>query len=163
MSRIEKRKLISAIIGNNPRTVDNHTREERPYIKLFEYFSIEELQSFLDTGKIEKLELIKNIKTEKLKKSLIEDYKTDEKKLKDTLFKIEFGMDSKLVLPIFKEAIINIEPYEETILDDIKNVIKTIKLGFFGHENHRKIAIEFVEKYLSKEELLILNKHFSKN
>jgi len=162
MSKIEKRKLISEIIGNNPRTVENHTREERHYIKLFDYFSIEELQYFLTTGKIEKLELIKNIQLEQLKNSLSEGYISEEKKIKDILFKIEFGMDEKFVLPIFKEAILHITPNENTIFEDIKNKISTIKLGFFGHENHRKITIEFVEKYLSAQDLIILNKHFLK-
>jgi len=160
MSRIEKRKLISVIIGNNPRTVENHTREERHYIKLFEYFSIEELEYFLTNGKIEKLELIKNIQIEKLKKLLSEESTSDEQKIKDILFKVEFGMDEKLVLPIFKEAILKITPNSETVFKDTISNIKTIKLGFFGHENHRKITIEFVEKYLSAQELIILNKYF---
>jgi len=163
MSKTEKRKLISKMIGNNPRTVENHTKEERPYTKFFDYFSAEELEEFLETGELKKLNLVRNLPLAKLQNQLdINANATDGSVLKNALFKIDVGMDKSLVFPIFKEAIKGVSKEDEdNIVDILKKRINSKKLSFFRHENHRKMAIEFVEKYLTRTELKILRNHFN--
>lgn len=50
---------ISKILGNTPKSVSNWKNEKRPIISLlYKYFSKEELEEFLSTGKIDKFENI---------------------------------------------------------------------------------------------------------
>lgn len=163
MSKTEKRKLISQMFGNNPRTVENHTKEERPYTKFFDYFSPEELEEFLSTGRLKKLDLLKGVSLNKLKNKLAIDIDLlDGASLKNALFKVHVGMDKALVFPIFEEAIKGVGDADEDRLTEIlKKRINSKKLSFFRHENHRKMAIEFVENYLTLSELQILRNHFN--
>jgi len=163
MSKTEKRKLISQMFGNNPRTVENHTKEERPYTKFFDYFSPEELEEFLETGRLKKLDLVKGITLDKLQNKLaIDSDLTDSASLKNALFKVHVGMDKALVFPIFEEAIKGVGDIDNDKLSEVlKKRINSKKLSFFRHENHRKMAIEFVENFLTLPELHILKNHFN--
>jgi predicted house-cleaning noncanonical NTP pyrophosphatase (MazG superfamily) len=177
----EKYLLFSKVMGNGDRTIESHDKEGRPYIKLLEYFSKDELEELIETGKIDKLdtfmelsveyiELIGSTSISELKNILINgSAKLDkEKQLKDTLYKVEIGMEKSLILPIFKEAIGQVEKKyinETDIKDALFRIIKVKKLGMFSHENHKTMTLTFIEKYLTKGELLILANYYktSKN
>ena len=178
MSKSERKRLISKIIGNSARTVESHEKDQRPYIKLFNYFSDEELQEFIDTGKIDKLDVVRNIDIEKL--ILIENlpfiqlYKkinhqenTYQKQivLKNALFKVEQGLEKTFVYPLFKNALIELKQdiSEENIFPELCKKIESMKLGILVHENHRHIVLDFIKKYMTSEELLLLKEYFSKN
>lgn len=56
---------ISKILGNTPKSVSNWKNEKRPIISLlYKYFTKEELEEFLETGKIEKVENINYLATD---------------------------------------------------------------------------------------------------
>jgi len=175
-NKTERRKLISEIIGNSTRTVENHEKQERPYIRLLEYFTHTELDEFLRTGKIQKLEAIKKVDEKSL--SLIEgvpyvelkerltswpEQDTKEILLKNALFKVENGLDKKLVFPIFKEALVSLSLQETNKHVAVISRMLDKKLGLFSHANHRKLAIQFVEKYLTEEEVELLFDHYQNN
>ena len=53
---------LSDLLGNSPKTISNWKKEKSPIINLlYKYFKKEELQEFLETGKIQKQELIKDL------------------------------------------------------------------------------------------------------
>lgn len=61
-------KTYSKLLQNTVRTISNWKNEHRPIINLLEkYFTKEDIEEFINIGKIEKLELIKNIDIEELK------------------------------------------------------------------------------------------------
>ncbi|WP_152058237.1 hypothetical protein, partial [Aliarcobacter butzleri] len=69
--------LMSELFGFSSQTYFNWKKEidKRPIILLIEkYFSKEELEIFLKTNKIEKLELIKNYTFEELENKLCNPY-----------------------------------------------------------------------------------------
>ncbi|OGS70805.1 MAG: hypothetical protein A3F91_09840 [Flavobacteria bacterium RIFCSPLOWO2_12_FULL_35_11] len=52
---------LSKLLGNSPKSISNWKKENRPIISLlYKYFIKEDLEEFLETGKIKKLELIKD-------------------------------------------------------------------------------------------------------
>lgn len=59
------RKLISTILGNTEKSYYRWKEEGRLIIKLLENFEKEELQEFIDTGKINMLEEFKQFKETK--------------------------------------------------------------------------------------------------
>jgi hypothetical protein len=164
-------------MGNSARTVENHEKDQRPYIKLFSYFSDEELQEFVDTGKISKFDVIQKIEIEKL--VLIEDlpfvqlYKKingtkdeafqKQMVLKNALFKVEQGLDKTFFYPLFMGALLEIDASSKDIFSELYEKVESMKLGILGHENHRRIVLEFIKKYMTSEELLLLKEYFSKN
>jgi hypothetical protein len=64
-------KTYSKLLQNTTRTISNWKKEGRAIISLLEkYFSKEDLEEFLETGKIQKQELIKDYTREELEKIL---------------------------------------------------------------------------------------------
>lgn len=62
---------ISKILGNTPKSVSNWKNEKRPIISLlYKYFTKEELEAFLETGKIKRQELIQDKTAVELEKLL---------------------------------------------------------------------------------------------
>lgn len=79
-------KAIAKILDVTLKSVYNYQKENRPIISFLEkYFTKEELEEFLNTGKIEKLELIKGIslKQNQLNQELINRMERLEKKVKE--------------------------------------------------------------------------------
>lgn len=172
----EKHKLFSRVMGNGDRTIETHEKEGRPYIKLLEYFSKEELEELINTGEIKKLKIFSELSAEYMElistinitdlKSILTNSgsKIDkEKHLKDALFKVEIGMEKAFVLALFKEAIDELEDKQikqENIRDNLNIIIRKKKLGLFAHENHKKITLSFIKAYLTDSELQLLAKHY---
>ena len=72
---------LSLILGNTQKTVSNWKKEKRPIMELlYKYFTKEELEEFLETGKIEKFENIKeyNIKKDRLRCKYLKYFTQDE-------------------------------------------------------------------------------------
>ena len=179
--KTDRRELISKIIGNSARSVGNHEKDQRPYIKLFQYFTDEELEEFINTGTMSKLDIVKDIETEKL--VLIKDFsfvqlyekintgtERSNKKidkqiiLKNALFKVEQSLDKSFILPLFKEALLQVDISENVdICTAMFQRVESMKLGILRHENHRQIVLDFIKKYMTSEELLLLKDYFSKN
>ncbi|WP_323585420.1 hypothetical protein [Aliarcobacter butzleri] len=82
--------ILSQLLGNSLKTISNWKREKRLIITLLEkYHTKDELQEFLETGKIQKQELVKDLSVKdlnslsKLKKQLIDEIKRTEEKLEE--------------------------------------------------------------------------------
>ncbi|KLE04229.1 hypothetical protein N5U00_07945 [Aliarcobacter butzleri] len=66
------KKIVCNLLGITARSYSNWAKELRPIITFFEkgYLNKNELKEFLDTGKIKKLDLIKNYTFEELQEKL---------------------------------------------------------------------------------------------
>jgi predicted flavoprotein YhiN len=63
-----KTKMIAEFLGNSERTILRWKEENRPVVNFLEkYFPEQYIEEFLNTGKIEKLELIKDLSAEEIK------------------------------------------------------------------------------------------------
>jgi septum formation topological specificity factor MinE len=153
--------------------VESHEKEGRPYIALLSNFSEDDLREFLETGSIKRLNLLNSLPSEILK--IISKLQPDELEkiiisqnedkdntqlLKDSLFKIEHGLDNSFVLPILQDALKGTSSNSSTLRKDILGLINKKKLRFSQHENHRRLAKNFIENYLTDKELKVLVEHY---
>ena len=176
-TKTEKYKLYSQIMGNQSRTVETHIKEGRLYTKLLEYFTGDELRELVDTGEIkkltlfskvsiEKLEILKNLSQEEIVRLVKNPNESLNRELllKNAMYKVEKGMDKSFVFPLFKDAIKEIGT-DKVGQDDIRGAInkriKRAKLSMLGHENHKTIILNFIERYLTNEELVFLSQEYS--
>lgn len=151
-----------------------YKKEERPVVSLLEkYFSQDELEEFLETGRIKKYDMLNALSETELKDKsdskdsllLLEDYANYslEEKLKE-LFHI-FGIPDvtkyfpkkifiKILLELHKEEHLTNKNTKEMLIERLKGYkTSLIKLE---HRNHPQVIIEFIEKKLSKVETYIL-------
>ena len=83
--------ILAKILGKSLKTVSNWKNENRPIINLLEkYFTKKDLEEFLETGKIQKQELVKDLTVDdlnslnNLKEQLIlDEIKRTEEKLEE--------------------------------------------------------------------------------
>ena len=132
------RKQIIQMLGNTEKSYYRWRDEGRPIISFLEkYFTAKELQEFIETGEIKKLEE-NNISNTKLNvnEKFLEDnaiYTTKDKikvytkkirdgggyKLKDILLKALDGIDSQSEIP-------NIDRGKQTLIDTINGIEMTV-------------------------------------
>lgn len=153
----KRKNLISTVLGNTPRTVISHLKEERLYIKFFDYFTDVEIEEFIETGKIRKLDLIREF-TERELASLIDGKNGDFDKrliLSNALFKVEHGLESNFIFPIFQKAIKKMNNLNNVagLKKQLLSLIDKEKHGILTHDNHQKIVKDFIIKYLTDEEI----------
>lgn len=172
MSRIDtpkkidtaKKEALSQLMGTTKRTIDNHIAEEKLYLEFLDQFTIEEIQEFIKTKRIERLELANSIPMESLREIANgSKYQFDEHMLKGALYKIRFGMDSSLILPIFEQSMETLSATEgKEVRKHLIGKVESYKSGVFTHKNHKKIVVEFIENYLTNRELELLLEHYHK-
>ena len=150
--------LMSKLFGYSTQTYFNWKKEmdKRPILLLIEkYFSKEELETFLKTKKIEKLELIKDYTFEelgdKLNNQYIEDYM-----IKNLTFKfLMFNREASLLIlrNVLKEI-------EQPILEknDLLKLIQNHQSNLIKLEV-KKNTIFFIDKLLTDEEVKLLIKY----
>ena len=151
-------------------------KKERPIFDLLEtYFTAEELNEFLETGKIEKLEAIKNLTRQdiedKFKKddsktlALLEDYAffSLKDKLSTKLFPFwnftaifPKRVFRKVLIEVASDPSFSVETAKSLLLKKLKNYKP--KLLDLEHPNHILILQKFVNDNISKIEAFILVK-----
>jgi len=162
--KANKKEIMSKLMGNTRRTIDNHISEGKLYIDFFDQFTIGELEEFIQNGHIERLKLARDIPIDLLREMAnVPKYQFDEHILKGALFKIEFGMDSNFILPIFIQSIKEIPTAEGgQIREQINKKVFSFKSGIFTHKNHKKIVADFIKKFLTDRELELLHSYYHK-
>ncbi|KLE04230.1 hypothetical protein O8C74_07370 [Aliarcobacter butzleri] len=153
--------LMSKLFGYSTQTYFNWKKEmdKRPILLLIEkYFSKEELETFLRTNKIEKLELIKNYSLEELGDKLNNQYNEDYM-IKNLTFKfLMFNREVSLLLlrNILKEI-------EQPILEknDLLKLIQNHQSNLIKLEV-KKNTIFFIDKLLTDDEVKLLLKYKNK-
>lgn len=159
-----KKDKLSQLMGTTRRTIDNHISEEKQYIDFLNQFTIAEIEEFIETGGIERLQLAYAIPIESLREiANASRHQFDEHMLKGALFKVQFGMDGNLILPIFKQSIETIPmTHGEEIRKQLIQRVSVYKSGVFTHKNHKIMVIEFIENYLTNRELELLLAYYRK-
>lgn len=153
--------LMSKLFGYSTQTYFNWKKEmdKRPILLLIEkYFSKEELETFLRTNKIEKLELIKDYTFEELGDKLNNQYNKDYM-IKNLTFKfLMFNREVSLLLlrNILKEI-------EQPILEknDLLKLIQNHQSNLIKLEV-KKNTIFFIDKLLTDDEVKLLLKYKNK-
>ena len=152
--------LMSKLFGYSTQTYFNWKKEmdKRPILLLIEkYFSKEELETFLRTNKIEKLELIKNYSLEELGDKLNNQYNEDYM-IKNLKFKfLMFNREASLLIlrnilkdlgknDLEKNDLIGlIRNYQSNLIKNLKKI--------------KKNTIFFIDKLLTDEEVKLLIKY----
>ena len=164
--------LIAKILGVTVKSVYNYEKEKRPIITLLEkYYTDEDLEEFLGTGKISRLE------TAEISKSKINQYEeivldnalyTVKDKLKVYTAKVLQGGGYKLKDVLLK-ALDDISNGLETLDIDVAKqtliaTVNTIEITVIGIPAPKKVASvsSWVEYNLSKVETYVLIKHYKK-
>lgn len=170
------REQIMQILDIAEKTYYNWKNQERPIIVFLEkYLSSDEIEEFLKTGEIQKLEVCKNINIEDMKYPkdsetlrLLEDFaKYGLFEKVDELFKI-FGIPNfamflpkklfiKILSDINKEESLTHENGKAFLLQRLKGYETSITK--LEHKNHPKILYDFVSNKLSKIEVYLLIKN----
>lgn len=151
--------LMSELFGFSSQTYFNWKKEidKRPIILLIEkYFSKEELEIFLKTNKIEKLELIKNYTFEELENKLCNPY-NEEYMIKNLKFKfLMFNREASLL--ILRNILNDLE--KNDLIGLIRNYQSNlIKLEIKKIKKIKKNTIFFIDKLLTDEEVKLLIKY----
>lgn len=152
-------------------TYFKHKKEDRLIISFMEkYFNEAELQEYLETKKIKKLDLIKDYTLEELENKLSsgarkvenEDFLLNLVNFKMySYFKEREGIKDK----IFKKLLDKTTTLKDVdgSKDYLLSIIEQYETSIFKaeHSNHKKIVLEFVKNYLSDLEVFVLinNKH----
>jgi hypothetical protein len=145
-----------------------HKRENRPIVALLEkYFSKEELEEFLETGKIARLEKDAGYSHDiNLIKSIVIDdaiYSAKEKlqKLEKNVFEWVYN---KGALEILKEILTSIK-VDDFNMDNAKDVLFALVKGYdanwlsLKNPGKQKLLSAFIEKNLSKSECYAICKY----
>ncbi|MCT7616655.1 hypothetical protein N5U05_02785 [Aliarcobacter butzleri] len=151
-------KLFSTAEG----TYYKWKKENRPIINLLEtYFTKEELEEFISTNEIKKLELIKNYSLEELENKLntqqvIYD---DDYIIKNLTFKFLMFNNKKALISLRK--IIDELPNFNVNKNDLLRIMQNYPVSFFSVEtkNDKKTAIFFIDKLLTNYEVNLLIKY----
>lgn len=159
-----KKEAFSKLMGTTIRTIDNHVSDEKLYIKFLDQFTIEEIHEFVENKRIERLELACEVPLDTLREianSSKHDF--DEHMLKGALYKIQFGMDGNLILPIFRQSIETLSEIDgEEIRKKLNKKVLSYKSSVWTHKNHKKMVAEFIEKFLTNRELELLLEYYRK-
>jgi len=162
-------KVIAKLIGNTERTIFAWKKENRPIINFFEkYFSEEDLEEFLTTGKIEKLEHDKKNtnKVDELNNLLIElaKYQLRDRIRLTTeggpLDFIGFRGWKNVFLQVLKDINKQTEEYPIHLSKKfLLGKIEDTKVSFIrkGHKEH---LIKFVEKGFSNLDAYVAIKYY---
>lgn len=158
------KKIVCNLMGITVRSYSNWAKEERPIISFLEkgYLNKNELQEFLDTGKIKKLDLIKKYSFEELQEKLTNQQNivnNEELMIKNLIFKfLIFNKEAPLLIlrNILKEL-------KQTILEknDLLKLIQEYPTNLIKLETKRikKNSIFFIDKLLTEEEIKLLIKY----
>jgi len=142
-----------------------HKRENRPIVALLEkYFSEKDLEEFLETGKISKLENNAGYTHDlDLTKSILIDnaiYSAKEK-LRNLNFDFIY---SKGAIDILKDILVSIET-DDLNLENAKDVLFTLIKGYDAHwislknPMKKKLLSSYIENLFSKAECYAICKH----
>lgn len=152
-------------------------KQDRPIIPFLEkYFTDLEITEFIESGKIERLELIKDKSVKDLKKIMDQKVDNDAFCYSTGLFKIKsLNIREKAILyhsineylPFNKVELIGSINKLELTKKAIQQVINTILLRKFSHKFDEKIGYDFdrnhlilfIEKYLSDVEIELFLKN----
>jgi hypothetical protein len=135
-------------------------KEERPIITLLEkYFSDQDLEEFLETGKISKLE----------SKNLDDDFKhiiLDDHMLHSAAYKLDsLSAGTFKMLEILRDALGDIDPKDESFTLDnskqrlIDRIYAVEKNSIFKTKAKKEGVAHWIEKFLSKAEVYAMVKH----
>jgi len=115
-------KTYSKLFQNTIRTISNWKLGNRPIIALLEQFSKEELEEFLENGKIYKYELVKNLDAKELE-YIIKNKNSSSVRLQE-LIKFFSISDLKILAPILAESLRtnNLDTGTVKYLDDIESM-----------------------------------------
>jgi hypothetical protein len=122
------REVITKLLSfGSQNTYYQWKKQNRPIIKLLEkYFSKEELEEYLNTGKVEKLELIRNFSTEELRNRLVPNNEPSSYTIENLKFKfINLPLSSKgsAIISIFIFIISNLQDNtKESFLKGINEI-----------------------------------------
>ncbi|MFX4277175.1 hypothetical protein ACOL3G_04720 [Aliarcobacter butzleri] len=152
--------LMSELFGFSSQTYFNWKKEidKRPIILLIEkYFSKEELEIFLKTNKIEKLELIKNYTFEELENKLCNPY-NEEYMIKNLKFKfLMFNREASLL--ILRNILKDLEK-NDLEKNDLIGLIRNYQSNLIKNlKKIKKNTIFFIDKLLTDEEVKLLIKY----
>lgn len=156
----KRKKLLSLILGNSVRTISEHNTQSRLYIDFFNFFTDEELEEFINSKTIDKLEKLRNLTTEEF-----EAFKKDVKYYKELLrcntkFKINTFVGSGFLKPLMQKVIEEFKKTKNITLENAKSeiikIVENTSLPILSHPNHKELIINFLEEYLSSEEILEL-------
>lgn len=158
-------KTYSKLFQNTIRTISNWKVEKRPIITLLEkYFTKEDLEEFLETGKISRLENDVGYSHDiDLTKSIMIDnaiYSAKEK-LRNLNFDFIYN---KGAIDILKEIVASVET-DELDLENAKDVLFTLIKGYDAHwislknPMKKKLLSSYIENLFSKAECYAICKH----
>lgn len=148
---MQRKQIIESLYGFTEGTYYNWKKEQRLILQLIEkYFNEDEIVEFIKTGKINRLEISREIDDE------LEDFA-----FKTAVFKIKANKNLAMNLfhRVLEEANITTKQEYLIALDSIKT-----KLIKGEHSNWKNIVKDFIEEELSNLEMrmLIKNKHLLK-
>ncbi|MGB6328544.1 MAG: hypothetical protein WBF48_06425 [Halarcobacter sp.] len=174
------KKILCELFNITPRSYSNWSKEDRPIIKFFEsdYFKKAELQEFLETQKIRKLELIKGFTAEELEKLLFNKNNNSDEQLIDfvthnidlskitTFLEKFYRVEVKDFLYFFQK--INEEKPELELENAKKFVLNKIQNDFYNptifgifkttEKHHQKSLYQLIENKYSNIEVYVLVK-----
>ena len=160
------KSAITKILDIADRTYYNWKSEGRPIISLLEkYFSSEDLEEYLQTGSISRLEKLDNLDSELLERHIA--YELKHKLYLDTqssFFKwfehiAGTGVMDKVIQEIREESYTRRDT-KQKILDRIKTMEMT---GFFNKliaKGRKNVASGYIENNLSELECYVWVKHY---
>ncbi|MFA6740389.1 MAG: hypothetical protein WCR78_02755 [Arcobacteraceae bacterium] len=158
------KKIVCNLLGITVRSYSNWAKELRPIITFLEkgYLNKNELKEFLDTGKIKKLDLIKNYTFEELQEKLNNQQNNshdDDYIIKNLTFKFLMYNNKKALISLRK--ILDNLPNFNVNKNDLLKIMQDYPVNFFSVEtkNSKKTAIFFIDKLLTDYEVKLLIKY----
>jgi hypothetical protein len=122
------KKIVCNLLGITARSYSNWSKEKRPIISFFEknYLTKNDLEEYINTGKVEKLELIRNFSTEELRNRLVPNNEPSYTTIENLKFKfINLPLSSKgaAIMSIFIFVISNLQDTtKESFLKNIHEI-----------------------------------------
>lgn len=175
------KNAIMKILGISEVSYYRWKKERLIFGLLTSYFSKDELEEYIDTGRIERYDLIKNLTTDELRKKLLdadtssiltlpllEDFASISLHKKIEVFFKRWDFTKyfpkrqlvKVLGDIFENLSFSAETSKDILIDSLEKYQTSLKN--FEHSNHSKILIDFVRNDLSKIEVYLLIKYNSK-
>lgn len=152
--------LIAKVLGVTVKSVYNYEKENRPIISLLEkYYTDDDIQEFLETGKISKLESIEL--DNQFKQLILNDHMLHNAAHK--LYLLSSGTFK--MLDILTDALQDIDSQDDSFtLDNAKQrlvdrIYAVEKNSIFKTKAKKEGVAAWIEKYLSKAEVFAMVKH----